>query len=242
MNFKIAIPTHWRADIIKQKTLSLIKDLWAEITIFANPCWEKGKYYQFLWKEFNIVEIPTFTTMGKLRNDILDYYNEWDKILMLDDDVSKIYKLCFKNGKPNKEEISTNEFLELIEQWFGMCESIWYKLRGVNSSQNPLCMKNVIKYDKFIDWTFLWIIKSKLRFDDQINNKEDYDFTIQNVKAYWGAIRFDRICTDNKYLATKWGLQNSPRTQEKDIVRLDMKWGKIIKRNPKKAEEIFIRL
>lgn len=238
MEFKIAIPTHWRSDIIWQKTLSLVKNLWAEVTIFVNPAWEKELYEKELGKGYNIVEIKEFTTMWKLRNEILSYYKEWDWILMLDDDVSTMYKLQDNNKVP----ITDEEFIDLIEQWFWMCEASWYKLRGVNSSQNPLCMKNVIKYDKFIDWTFLWIIKSELRFDDQINNKEDYDFTIQNVKAYWGAIRFDRICTDNKYLATKWGLQNRPRTQEKDIARLEMKWGKIIKRNPKKAEEIFIRL
>lgn len=219
----------------------MIKDLWAEITIFANPYWEKAKYSKFLWNRFNIVGIPTFTTMWKLRNDILSYYNEGERILMLDDDISKIYKLCFKNGKAGRETISTQEFLEVIECWFGMCESAWYKLRWIYPSANPLCMKDVVSYNKLIIGTVMGIIKSKISFDENVNCKEDYDFTIQNVLTFWWTIRFDYLCHDNKYAKTKWWLQDAPRSQQKDIAILEKKWWNIIKRNPKKIDEIFIK-
>lgn len=233
MDIKVAIPTHWRSDMIEEKTLFLLRNLWFDITIFANPFWEARKYEEVLWDRYKIVEIEEFETMWKLRNDILDYYQDWDKILMIDDDVSMMYKLSWKK----KLQMTDKELMELIEQWFGLCEASWYKLWWVCPTTNPLSMNEKIKYNKFIIGTFMGIIKTDLRFDPNINNKEDYDFTLQNIVKFGGTIRFDWVCTDNKYLKTKWWLQDAPRTQGRDVLRLKAKrWDKVIIREDKEWE------
>lgn len=235
---KVAIPTHGRSDAILEKTLFLLSWLWYEVTLFANPKGEKEKYEQLLGPAYNIVEIDTFTTMGALRNEILSHYSEWEKVLMIDDDIWTLYKIYGKK----LFQLTKDEIRDLIEQGFGMCEASWYKLRWLYPSSNSMCMKDIIKYDKFIIGCFMWIIKSDITFDEKINCKEDYDFTIQNIVKFWGVIRFEWVCTDNKYAITKWGLQSTERESNhwKDIQRLKQKRGDLIKDNPKRPNEILL--
>ena len=234
MDVKVAIPTHWRSDMIEEKTLFLLRNLWLDITIFANPFWEARKYEEVLWDKYKIVEIEEFTTMWKLRNDILDYYEDWDKILMIDDDVKIIYKLVAKHKALH---ITDKELLETIEKWFWLCEASWYKLRWIYPSNSRLCMSNTIWYNKFIVGTMMWIIKTDLRFDPKINNKEDYDFTLQNIQRFGWTIRLNDIAASNCYWKTKWWLQDAPRTQTRDILRLKAKrWDKITIRADKEWE------
>jgi len=236
MKINVAIPTHWRSDIIKEKTLFLLRWLWYDITIFANPKWEEDKYKEELWNAYKIVEIGKFTTMWALRNEILSYYKEWDMVLMIDDDIWNLYNVS--NHK--LFQMTPTEIQNLIEQWFWMCEASWYKLRWLYPSNNPMCMSNIIKYDKFIIGCFMWIIKSNLQFDNNINCKEDYDFTIQNVLKHGWVIRFEWYCTDNKYWITEWWLQATWRTDQWDIKKIKQKRWKIIRDNPKRPNEILL--
>lgn len=232
---KVAIPTHWRSDTILEKTLFLLSGLWYDITLFVNPKEQAQEYRERLWEAYKIVGLD-FTNMWTLRNDILWYYNDWDKILMVDDDIWTLYKLYWKKLL----QMTKNEVSELVEQWFWMCESAWYSLRWVYPSSNAICMRDIITYDKFIVWCFMGIIKSDINFDRDIHCKQDYDFTIQNIVKFWWAIRFENICTDNKYEKTKWWLQGKSRNHEESIRKLKQKrWG-IIKDNPKRQNEILL--
>lgn len=234
MDVKVAIPTHWRCDTIQEKTLFVLRNLWLDITIFANPFWEARKYREVLWDKYNIVEIEEFVNMPKLRNDILDYYKDWDKILMIDDDISIISKLV---RKWKSLHITDKELKDLIEQWFWLCEASWYKLWWIYPNDSRLCMSNTIWYNKFIIWAFMGIIKTHLRFDEKIRFKSDYDFTLQNIAVYWWTIRFNNISTNNDYLRTKGWLQTASRSQTMSILRLKAKWwDKITIRSDKEWE------
>ncbi len=114
--------------------------------------------------------------------------------------------------------------------------------RWVYPSNNSMCMKDIIKYNKFIIGCFMGIIKTDLRFDSNINCKEDYDFTIQNVLRFGWTLRFEWISTDNKYAITKWWLQDFDRNwnHAKDIKTLKQKRWAIIKDNPKRPNEILL--
>lgn len=239
MKIKVAIPSHNRVDILKNKALKLLEWMDCEITIFANPKWEAEKYR----KEFpglRIIEIAEFKWMGKLRAEILNHYQEWDFVLMIDDDIWELKRLEWKK----LVKISKEESQDFIRIAFIKCLQWWNKLWGVCPTDNAFFMSDKIFRNKFIIGCFMWIIKSDLNFDDNIFGKEDYDFTLQNILTYWWVDRHDYIATDNKYWTTKWGLQDTKRASiaQKDISILKSKYGSIIRDNPKRPNEILLNL
>lgn len=239
---KVAIPTHNRADLIQEKTLKLLKGLDFDITIFANPKGE-GQKYTHLW--YKVVEIEEFTTMGKLRKQILNNYEIWDKILMIDDDIWALRELIVKDGKPWLKTLEPKVLKMFIENGFYYLEKYWFKLFWIYPSENPFFMDYKISDRKFIIWCFMWIIKTDINFDERINWKEDYDFTLKNIVKFGWCLRFDWINTDNKYGITKGGLQQNDKrikNAQIDIAILKSKRGNFIKNNPKRQNEILLNI
>ena len=230
MKINIAIPSHNRVDMLKEKTLKLLEWLW-EITIFANPKGEADKYRKE-FPDIRIVEIEEFSWMGKLRADILSHYQEWDYILMVDDDIWELKQLT--TGKCKLRTLDKQAVYQFIYQAFDALQEKGKKLWGVCPTDNPFYMSDKVCNNKFIIWCFMGLIKTDLEFDPEIYWKEDYDFTMQNILCFGWVDRYDYITTDNKYWTTKGGLQDTSRANiaQRDIQVLKSKYGSMIKDNP----------
>ncbi len=239
MKIKVAIPSHNRVDILKNKALKLLEWMDCEITIFANPKGEAEKYRKE-FPDLRIIEIAEFNWMGKLRAEILNHYEEGDFILMIDDDIGELKILVWKKIESMSKKISQ----EFIVKAFNHLKNTWNYLWWICPTDNAFYMSEKICRNKFIIGCFMGIIKTDLNFDSEIYWKEDYDFTLQNILTYWWADRHDYIATDNKYWTTKGGLQDTKRANiaQRDIQLLKNKYWDIIRDNPKRPNEILLNL
>ena len=135
MNYVIAIPSHKRAEILRDRTLKLLDKLsisHSRIYVFVS----KGniKTYRDILPD-DITLILGKEGVANNRMFISDYFDEGQHIISIDDDVDTIYKL---NGSKsieldNIDELIKDTFIELKEKGLGMA--------GVYPTKNPFYMK-----------------------------------------------------------------------------------------------------
>lgn len=247
MKIKVAIPTYGRADTILKDTLSIFE--WAEdyfdITIFANPKGQKSEYEKVLKWKCKIVELEKTSWFSNIVNQILDYYDIWDEIMLLDDDIKRILTAKKIKWKTKTVVLTTSEFAEIIHKGFNSCKKLGFKYWGLQPSSNRMNFTNTISCTAYVRNTVSGIIVSDLRFDEDILDKCDYDFTLQNIFRFWWALRFNMFWYLSKYNTNKWWLNDDLKARElrqiDSIKKLKQKWPEIIKDHPKRKNEIIMR-
>ena len=83
-----------------------------------------------------------------------------------------------------------------------------------------------------------------LRFDEGLRLKEDYDFTLQHLKR-WGVVaRRNDVLADFAHRSNSGGAvrYRTPETEQAAIAHLKRKWGKRIRDNRKRPNEILLDL
>ena len=199
---------------------------------------EEEKLYQ---DEGAITKVVKYSTLGDKRNKILQDGKEYDTIFM-DDDIER-----FRFAINTKEEYNVT-FQELVMEMKKKLNDVPnVKLCGVNSIAKPFFYnpKRPISLTNFCVGTISLVQKgSTILHDTQFKMKEDYDFTLQHIKTYGGAVRLNYAMVKAKHWKNPGG-QTEIRTDEimdADIKRLQAKWGKCIQLNPKRAHEILLRV
>ena len=121
-----AIPTYKRYDVVKEKTLSVLKKYKIpikDIYVFVANKSEKMLYQDSLGKDYNL--IVGVIKLYNQRNFISNYFSVGEKIVYLDDDISEITELGNKKLNPIKD-------LKLfIKDAFDECEAHNLFLWGV---------------------------------------------------------------------------------------------------------------
>lgn len=86
---------------------------------------------------------------------------------------------------------------------------------------------------------------SKVRFDEEMRLKEDYDFTCGHLKAYGAVLRCNRLTLNVKHYANVGGAcsnRDSKGTEEqRNIAILKTKWPGAFSANPKRKNEVILR-
>lgn len=86
---------------------------------------------------------------------------------------------------------------------------------------------------------------NELRFDEHLVTKMDYDFSLQNIRAYGGTCRCDGTIASFGYNQKEGGFSQirNPRIEQRSIRRLVKKWGDdIIRLNTNRPNEIILRV
>ena len=80
-------------------------------------------------------------------------------------------------------------------------------------------------------------------FDENLQVKEDYDFTIRNIVLLGGVIRFDNYTVEAKHYTNPGGCQEFRKEEvEREATQYLLKrWPKWIKLNPKRENEVLIK-
>lgn len=243
---KIAIPTHWRSKTIIEDTLKIVKQFnkdTFEIYIFPNPIEETEKYTHLGSDNIYVVWLPTKWIL-QTRNQILEYFNEWDEIFFMDDDITWAFIWYNKNNKWVKQDLSINQIEQAITKWFKDIKEKGLKLFWFYPVQNAFFMSKTIKVNQFIIASAFGMIKTDLKFDENLPLKEDYDFTIQNYIKYGWAIRYNYITFKAKHYTNAWWCQTE-RNDNREKISCDylkQKWWDFIKENPKRENEILLNL
>ena len=238
MKVNIAIPSHRRHNTIGDETLQFLPylpDDWT-VTVFVHDEKDEKLYKDMICEK--VVNTKAPLGIQHMRNAILDHYPKGEKILMLDDDVQALH---LKSGQ-KLYEVNGNKFIQFVETAFKKLEENNMKLFGVYPVPNAYFMNDKIKLDGFCIGTFLGVISSELRFDENLPMKEDYDFTLQHIKAHNGIMRYNQMTIEAKHYKNTGGifLQRNKQREIAAVEYLMQKWQGWVKRNPKKKGEILI--
>lgn len=200
MKISINIPSYKKEKI---KTLKFLPS--AKVWIYESE-FEK---YQKNNKGANLISVKSGIqgNLCRVRNYIIDqeFKNGADVVLLLDDDFNGLYQYRFKNGFAyNRHKLNEDEIYSLVEKYSILCDDFGFKFWGVNPISMPLAFRYFSPFSTvaYIGGPFQCILKGNdLRYDEKLHLKEDYDYTLQNLNKYRGALRVNSIfyeCDQNE--------------------------------------------
>lgn len=232
---KIAIPTYNRPEL---KSLELAESIVGKenVYVFFHNEEDRAKYTKPIT---NAVITNKPKGIGRQRNAILDYFEDGEWIIMMDDDLSEIYKLKMGKLAALTPEEARAEFQKNID----ICDQNNCYLWGVYPCANAFFMNNRITNKAFIIGWIMGVKINMLRFDETFPTKEDFDYALQNMLTYKKVARFDYLTCNAKFKA-KGGL-DYVYGSEKEQIACEMllhKWGNWVRPNPKRVNEVLLSI
>lgn len=233
-----AIPSKGRAGIVKTTRF-------VETSIVFCPKEERDEYKKH---HENVVAVPDDVAgITKTRNWILRWAritNE-NRILMMDDDLRTFAK--FEKGKPGVGvPVSYERFVHLAANMFDMATDLGTNLWGFQVTNDGKTYREYSPFSlqSFIAGHLMGIIDDGQRFDERMQVKEDYDFSMQSLYRYRRVLRFNKYSFYVDHHETLGGCRTY-RTMEMElnaIETLKRKWGtELVSVNPKKRYEVRVR-
>jgi hypothetical protein len=221
-NYIIAIPSYKRDETLKKKTMNLLKHYKIspkKICIFVADKDEKQKYENTLDSSSYSKIIVGKKGIKEIRNFMANYFPENQKIVYMDDDISKIVK-CNNNIKPYDKKNNKLEQLDnldkFIKEAFNYSKKTKLNNWGVYPTDNPYFMKSTTNnYNDYVSTNLRFLIgfltgvinkkKSEIR---TIGDKEDYERTIKYYINDGGVIRFNNISCNTRCYKEPGGIQS----------------------------------
>jgi hypothetical protein len=147
----------------------------------------------------------------------------------------------------NKKNVAKMETIHpFLDEMLDHLDQSGLKLAGINPTGNAFYFDPLkpVKTSHFIIGDFCMIRPTDLRFDEEYQTKEDYDYTMQHIQKYGGVIRSDRLLCRFKHYTNKGGAVDirNVRVEQESIKRLKQKWGSNIKDNPRRPNEILLKV
>ena len=217
MNYQICIPSYRRAETLKKKTLSVLSQYNIDpkiVTIFVADQDEYNAYKAALANtQYNIV-------IGKLgignqRRFIQNYYPAGTKVVSFDDDISEVlYKVDDKTVKPVKDLEQ-----DVIVKGFDECAKNGANLFGVYAVNNPMFMKDRVSVGLYFCVGTLhgMIVRHDEDLQITIDEKDDYQRTLQHFVKDGAVVRLDYITIKTKYYTEPGGMQGTDQRKEENI-------------------------
>ena len=180
--------------------------------------------------------------ISRVRNWILDnlFDDETDCIIIVDDDCKAISR--WQDQENTK--FSENELIDFCEKTSVVCDELNFKLWGLNTVTDKGAYREYTPFSfiQFIGCPFHAHIKgTELRYDENLPLKEDYDFTLQNIKKFGGCLRVNFANYDVKQSEQEGGCANmrSLKKEKQQFYALQKKWGKDIIKRDKGSKRSF---
>lgn len=208
MDYKIAIPSYKRAETLKEKTLSLLTrhNIDPEkVTIFVADEDEKQKYQQTLKDTpYNNIVVG-IVGMGAIRRFIQNYYPEGTYVMNFDDDLSE----CMKKIDDKTMVPVDNLEEEVILKGFKACEEHGSYLFGVYAAANPMFMNLRTSVGLYYCIGSCWglITRHDKELSVTLDDKEDFERTLQHYVKDGKVVRLDNITVKSKYYTEDGGMQ-----------------------------------
>lgn len=230
MKINVAVPSYKRATTFRDKTAKLLERYnvppeW--VTVFVANEEEKEKYAEALKDSPYKNIVVGIVGMGAIRNFIREYYDEGEFIVNLDDDLSDIKK---KDPNDEKKFADVDDIVkEVFEPWYNLMTEHNCSLAGVYAASNPFFMSYEPKVGLYYCIGSCWgNINSKdpdlhVRLDD----KEDFERTLQHYVKDGKVVRLDNITVISKYYTEDGGMQ-----VERTVERIDKSADALVERYP----------
>lgn len=231
MKINVAIPSYKRATTFRDKTAKVLEEYnvpaeW--VTVFVANEEEKGLYEKALENTpYGKNIVVGIVGMGAIRNFIRDYYDEGEFIVNLDDDLSKIQ---LKDPEDEKKFADVKDIVtEMFEPMYNVMIENDCTLCGVYAASNPFFMSYNPKIGLYYCIGSCWgNINSKdpdlyVKLDD----KEDYERTLQHYVKDGKVARLDNLTVISKYYTEDGGMQ-----VERTVERIDISADALVERYP----------
>ena len=216
MEYKVYIPSMGRAG--KVTTHKLFKD--SHIVCPNREVEEYKKYHE------NVIGVDdSIKGITNTRNWILDY-NTDNYHIQVDDDALSFHS--FECGKLHKF-IDPEKIDRILINQFNLCDEWGLKLWGFALAADYKFYREYTPFSTqgVIGENIVGIINNPLRFDSRLKVKEDYDYAMQHIAKYGGALRYMKYGIDVIHLTNEGGCV-SYRTKEVEMDAyniLKSKWG-----------------
>jgi hypothetical protein len=140
-----------------------------------------------------------------IRNFITAYYSEGTLLLSMDDDLQQILRKvdhkCFSQVRSLETEV--------IEPGFRACERHHARLWGVYAAANPFFMKHRVSVGLYfiVGSLFGCINRRGARYQITLDEKDDYERSIQFYLADGAVCRLDSVTVKTRYYREPGGMQ-----------------------------------
>ena len=189
--YKFVIPTYDRTEVIFEKSLPFLDEMGVnpkQIYIFY---FEEDKLYD-THKIEGLNWIASKESIMDTRQHIVDYFDEGEMIIELDDDIDYLYGFAMnQNDKKTKYKIAPSQFQDMLQISFQPNKVLW----GVAATNNPLGWRYVrrVGYHLTSITASFYGYKNDKRIKYTVKEKEDYERVCQTFS--WGDTTI-----------TKWGI------------------------------------
>lgn len=179
--------------------------------------------------------------ISRVRNWILDnLYEDADCIIMVDDDCRHIGRW----EEQNKIKFSQAELNEFCEMHSILCKEFGFQMWGLNCVMDKGAYREYTPYGtiQFIGAPFHAHLKtSKIRYDEELPLKEDYDITLQHIKKNSGCLRVNFAHYDVKQSEQEGGCSayRNIKKEKQQFFALQNKWGSDIITRDKSSKKSF---
>jgi len=247
MDYVIAIPSHKRAQILIDRTLSVLEKYnipHEKIHVFVSAeCWEE--YDKKLPQDIKL--IISEEGVANNRTFISNWFNQKQFILSLDDDIEKINRLMVEEG--GNKTIEIESLHDLIIEVYNLLKENNLALAGVYPVNNHFFMKDKITTDlRFINGGMKFYFND--RFCERRNFEliEDFETSIKYYLKYNGVLRLWNVAIKANYLTLKGGMQdNADRSLEAKEIECErfknryFNYCDVVRKNDNKRCEIKFR-
>jgi hypothetical protein len=218
MKYQICIPSYRRAKTLKEKTLAVLTKYNINpevVTIFVADAKEKQEYQTALastpYKNIVVGELG----IGNQRRFIQNYYPVGTRVVSFDDDVSEVLR------KVNDKVVEPVKDLEkdVIIKGFTECDNNNANLFGVYAVNNPMFMKDRVSVGLYFCVGTLhgMIVRHDPDLQISIDEKDDYQRTLQHYVKDGAVVRLDYITIKTKYYTEPGGMQGTDARKAESI-------------------------
>jgi len=218
-DYKIAIPSYKRADVLEKKTLAFLQkhNIPSEkIFIFVANKKQREIYKLRLPNYYNKIVVAGLG-LAPVRNFIRDYFNEGQYLVSIDDDVNNL------EVRVNEFECKDLENLDkLINSAFKVCDKIGCSLWGVYPLVNPKFMNPKPTADlRFIIGSFFGLINTHDKNTYvSFKSKDDYQRTIKFYLRDGKVLRLNNVGVDHGFRSLSGGIQAIMDNEQRDKVNI----------------------
>lgn len=174
------------------------------------------------------------------RNTLLDSVPLGTRLVMLDDDINSICRLV---GKGLRKIENRDEFYSMIKRGYALAARYRTVGFGLYPVKNAYFMSAGYTERNVVIGTLFAIVNTDLRFDAEMETKEDYEYCCKAIQRYGAFVRLNNYVCDAQHY-TKGGCEEAWSDKAELYMtarRLAGRYPDILALNPKRPGEVKMK-
>lgn len=143
-----------------------------------------------------------------------------------------------------RADVTPCSVAEAIAHMLRAMEATGAQLAGAAPTANPYFYRQPVHQSAFIVGDFVAVAAGcPLRFSEELQLKEDYDYTLQHLATYGRVARVDGVLADFAHRTNRGGAvaYRTPEAEQTAIAWLQQRWPEHIKPNTRRDNEVLLR-